>query len=169
MKFKGLLFLTAIAAVCPLVWAAQTGEEYVDQTSKFKLMLMGDWRAVSYNDAVGRQKTEFVYRDRSEGLLKISKEGLSGSVADLIREEEQSLTISLSGFERAASESFGGGSLTGMRFSFYNTRGGRQVANTYYYLKDGNSVWVLRFSGRRGTLDAIRNVTDQIARSFRPM
>jgi hypothetical protein len=169
MKFKGLLYLTAIAVVCPLLAVAQTGEEYVDQAGKFKLMLMGDWRAVSYNDAVGRQKTEFVYRDRSEGLLKVSRENLSGSIADLIREQEQNLTITLSGFERAASESFGGGALSGMRFSFYNTRGGRQVANTYYYLKDGNSVWILRFSGKRGTLDAIRNVTDQIARSFRPV
>jgi hypothetical protein len=169
MKFKGLLFLTAVVAVCPIIAAAQSGEEYVDQASKFKLMLMGDWRAVSYNDAVGRQKTEFVYRDRSEGLLKVSKENLNGSLPDLIRDEEQNLTISLSGFERAASESFGGGPLAGMRFSFYNTRGGRQIANTYYYLKDGNNVWVLRFSGKRGTLDAIRNVTDQIARSFRPI
>ena len=167
MKYKGLLFMTAILVVCPLVRAAQSGEEYIDQASKFKLMLLGDWRAVSYNDAVGRPKTEFVYRDRSEGLLKISKESLSGSIADMVRQEEQNLTISLSGFERSASESFGGGALTGMRLSFYNTRGGRQVANTYYFLKDGDSIWVLRFTGRRGTLDTIRNVTDQIARSFR--
>lgn len=168
MKFKGLLFLTAFLVVCPLV-AAQTGDEYVDQAAKYKLMLVGDWRVVTYNDAVGRQKTEFVYRDRSEGLLKVSKDNLNGAIADMIRQEEQNLTISLSGFERAASESFTGGGLTGMRFSFYNTRGGRQVANTYYYLQDGNSVWVLRFSGKRGTLDTIRNVTDQIARSFRPI
>ena len=168
MKFKGLLFLTAFLVVCPLA-AAQTGDEYVDQAAKYKLMLVGDWRAVTYNDAVGRNKTEFVYRDRSEGLLKIAKDNLNGAIADMIRQEEQNLTISLSGFERAASESFTGGSLTGMRFSFYNTRGGRQIANTYYYLQDGNSVWVLRFSGKRGTLDTIRNVTDQIARSFRPM
>ena len=169
MKHKGLLFMTAILVVCPLAHAAQQGEEYVDQASKFKLMLLGDWRAVSYNDAVGRPKTEFVYRDRSEGLLKISKESLSGSIADMVRQEEQNLTISLAGFERSASETFGGGALTGMRLSFYNTRGGRQVANTYYFLKDGDSIWVLRFSGKRGTLDTIRNVTDQIARSFRSM
>lgn len=168
MKFKGLLFLTAFLLASPLV-AAQTGDEYVDQAAKYKLMLMGDWRAVSYNDAVGRHKTEFVYRDRSEGLLKVSKENLTGTLADLIRQEEQNLTISVSGFERAANESFTGGPLTGIRFSFYNTRGGRQIANTYYYLQDGNSVWVLRFSGKRGTLDTIRNVTDQIARSFRPI
>ncbi|HXG91933.1 MAG TPA: hypothetical protein VNN73_06125 [Blastocatellia bacterium] len=169
MKLKGLLFLTALLMVCPLALGAQNGQEYVDQAGKFKLMLLGDWRAISYNDAVGRQKTEFVYRDRSEGLLKVMQEKLSGSLADMVRQEEENLKIYRSGFERAASENFGGGSLTGMRLSFYSTDGGRQRANTYYYLQDGDSVWVLRFTGKRGTLDTIRNVTDQIARSFRPM
>src|SRR5215216_6994677 len=119
MQYKGLLLMTAFLVVCPLFVAAQSGEEYVDQPSKFKLMLMGDWRAVSYNDAVGRPKTEFVYRDRSEGLLKVSRESLNGSITDLVKQEEQNLTISIPGFERSASETFSGGTLIGMRFSFY--------------------------------------------------
>jgi hypothetical protein len=35
------------------------------------------------------------------------------------------------------------------------------------YLQDKNAVWVLRFTGKRGSLDTVRNLTDQIARSFR--
>ncbi|HKY03794.1 MAG TPA: hypothetical protein VJQ56_02835 [Blastocatellia bacterium] len=169
MKLKGILVSTAFV-IFAAVALAQTGEEYVDKSGKFKLTLVGDWKAVNYEDAVGRRRSEFVYRDRSEGLLKITRESLNGvSLADLVRQEEQNMRTYRAGFESAASEAFGGGGLRGMRFAFYNTDGGRKAAGTYYYLEDGNSVWVLKFTGRRGSLDTIRNLTDQIARSFRPM
>jgi hypothetical protein len=148
---------------------AQSEKEYKDQSGKYKLALQGDWKAVSYNDAVGREKTEFVYRDRSEGLLKISRETLNGALADMVRQEEENLRIYRAGFERAASESFGGGSLSGMRLSFFSTDSGRQTASTFYFLQDKNAVYVLRFTGKRGSLDTIRNITDQIARSFQPI
>lgn len=169
MKHKGLLLLTALFIVCPLAAVAQSEQEFVDSKGKYKINLMGDWRSVSYSDAVGRQKTEFIYRDRSEGLLKIGKENLNGSLADLVRQEEENMRVYRSGFERSASEAFGAGSLRGMRLSFYNTEGSRQIANTYYYLQDGNTVWVFRFMGRRGSLDTNRNLTDQIVRSFRTL
>jgi hypothetical protein len=147
--------------------AALSQSEFVDPDRRYKLAIVGDWRAVTYGDAVGRQKTEFVYGDRSEGLLRVSKEAHNGSIENMIREEEENSRIYRSGFERSATEPFGGGSLNGFRFSFFTTEGGRRVANTYYYLRDGNSVWILKFSGKRGTLDSIRNLTDQIARSFK--
>jgi hypothetical protein len=148
---------------------AQSGPEFTDPAGRYKLSLIGDWRAVSYNDAVGRQKTEFVYRDRSEGLLKISREPLSGSLADAVSQEEENLKIYRPGFEGAARETFGGGALSGIRLSFYSTEGNRKIANTFYYLQDKNAMWVLRFGGKRGTLDTMRNLTDQIARSFRSL
>jgi hypothetical protein len=168
MKYKGLLFVTlvlfiGIASATP----GQNGQEFTDPAGQYKLTLMGDWRAVSYNDAVGRQKTEFVYRDRSEGLLKITRESMSGSLADVARQEEENLKIYRPGFERSASEPFGGGVLSGIRLSFFSTEGNRKMANTFYYLQDKNSVWVLRFTGKRGSLDTVRNLTDQVARSFR--
>ena len=110
-----------------------------------------------------------MYRDRSEGLLKISKENLgSRSVADMAREEEETLKTYKGGLEITGNEPFGGGPLKGIRLSFFYVEGTRKYAATYYYLQDGNSVWVLRFAGRRGALDQIRNITDQMARSFRP-
>ncbi|MFP5263345.1 MAG: hypothetical protein ACLGJB_15695 [Blastocatellia bacterium] len=170
MNLRGLLFLTAIVVgVCPAAIAAQSGQEYEDPAGKYKLVLVGDWKPVTYSDAVGRQKTEFVYRDRSEGLLKISRESLDGSVADMARQEEERLRIYRAGFERSASEAFGGGALAGIRLSFFSTDGGRQNANTYYFLQDKNAVYILRFTGRRGSLDTNRNITDQVARSFRPL
>lgn len=169
MKYKGLWFRTIIllAGMASAV-TAQNAQEFTDPAGQYKLTLMADWRPVSYNDAVGRQKTEFVYRDRSEGLLKIAREPLTGSLADMVRREEENLKIYRSGFEGSSSEPFGGGPLNGIRLSFFSTEGNRKMANTFYYLPDKNAVWVLRFTGKRGSLDAIRNLTDQIARSFRP-
>jgi hypothetical protein len=170
MKYNGLFFLTAIlVGVCAIAGSAQSGQEFTDPAGKYKLLLVGDWKAVTYSDAVGRQKTEFVYRDRSEGLLKITRENLGGTLADMVRREEENLRIYRSGFERSANEAFGGGALSGLRLSFFSTDGGRQNANTYYFLQDKDGVYVLRFTGRRGSLDTNRNISDQVARSFRPM
>ena len=169
MKYRSLLLLIVGLMAFSSAAAAQSSPEFVDKEGKFKLTLVGDWKAVSYSDAVGRQKTEFVYRDRSEGLLKISRENLSGSLSDFIRQEEENLRVYRSGFEAANRETFGGGKLSGVRLAFYSVDSGRRTANSHYYLQDKNAVWVLRFSGKRGGLDTIRNLTDQIARSFQPL
>jgi len=170
MRYRDILitsavFLGVITAIVP----AQGGDEFTDPSGQYKVTLIGDWRPVSYNDAVGRPKTEFVYRDRSEGLLKISRETLPGALTDFVRQEEENFKIYRSGFEGSTKEPFGGGALSGIRLSFFTTEGNRKMANTYYYLQDKNAVWVLRFTGKRGSLDAIRNLTDQVARSFRPV
>jgi len=159
------LFLTTLAVAT----SGQNGRDFNDPTGQYKITLLGEWRAVSYNDAFGRPKTEFVNRDRSDGLLKISRETLGASLAAAVRQEEENLKIYRSGFEGSSTESFGGGALGGIRLSFFSTEGNRKVANTHYYLQDKNAVWVLRFTGKRGELDTGRNVTDQIARSFRAL
>jgi len=168
MRYKGVLLITValLGATFPAL-AAQGGQDFSDPSGQYKISLIGDWRPVSYNDAVGRPKTEFVYRDRSEGLLKISRETLPGALSDFVRQEEENLKIYRSGFEGSVKEPFGGGAIPGIRLSFNTTEGNRKMANTHYYLQDKNAVWVLRFSGKRGSLDAIRNLTDQVARSFR--
>jgi len=169
MKLKGLLFMTALLLnTCEIV-AAQNGQEFVDQDGKFKLILVSDWRAVSYSDAVGRQKTEFINKDRSEGLLKVTQEKLTGTVGEAAQRDEENFRIYHTGFENASTEAFGGGALNGVRISFYYTESGRKLASTNYFLQDGNSVWVLRFTGRRGSLDLLRNQTHQIVRSFPPL
>ncbi len=167
MKVRALLFaaVATIALNCSVT--ALADKEYTDPGGKFKILLIGDWRPVSYSDAVGRQKTEFVYRDRSEGLLKITRESLgSRAVADMVREEEETLKVYKGGLEITGQEPFGGGPLKGIRLSFFYVEGGRKFAATYYYLQDGDGVWVLRFVGKRGAVDTIRNITDQMARSF---
>lgn len=171
MKIKGLLLLTAlIIFLSPSVGRAQTTQEFTDPDGKYKITLVGDWKPVSYSDAVGRAKLEFVYGDRSEGLLKITKEKLNGvNAAGKAREEEENLKMYRAGFERASTEHFDAGALDGARFAFYSADGGRKTASAFYYLKDGDYVWILRFTGRRGVIDTIRNVTDRMVRSFTPL
>jgi hypothetical protein len=171
MKIKGLLYLTALIIFSVSgVSLAQSSQEFTDPAGKYKITLIGDWKAVSYNDAVGRSKLEFVYGDRSEGLLKITKEKLNGiDLAGKVREEQANLQMYRAGFERASTEQFDAGSLDGRRFAFYSADGGRKSASAFYFLQDGDYVWVLRFTGRRGVLDTIRNVTDRMARGFTPL
>lgn len=169
MKRRSVMLVTLIAVIVlgPSA-SAQNAQEFSDPAGQYKLTLIGDWRSVSYKDAVGRDKTEFVFRDRSEGLLRISREALNAPLADMVHQEEESLKIYRAGFERASSEPFGGaGGLSGIRLSFFSMEGGRRMAHTFYYLEEKNGVWVLRFSGKRGVLDAVRNVTDLVARSFK--
>ena len=170
MKSKGLLFMAAfIISAFSVIADAQDGQAYVDKAGGYKLSLYGDWRAVNYNDAVGRAKTEFVFRDRSEGLMKISSQPLQGALANMVQAEEENQRIYRAGFERAASETFGGGTLNGMRLSFYTTEGPRQLAHTIYFIQDKNTIYVLRFTGKRGVLDRNRNISDHVARSFQPL
>jgi hypothetical protein len=150
--------------------AAQSGQLYEDVVDKFSIKMIGDWRAVSYSDAAGRQKTDFVYRDRSEGLLRISKESMgSKTVSDFAHDIEEEMRVSHQGFESASTEEFGGGALQGVRLSYFYVSTGRPTAETDYFLKDGDQLWELRFTGHRGELDQDRNVTDEMARSFRPL
>jgi ABC-type amino acid transport substrate-binding protein len=171
MKLRSLIYISALL-ICLMgsPSPAQSGEEYVDPDGKFKIMLFGDWKAVTYNDAVGRQRTDFVYRDRREGLLKIVSASLdSGSLEELVRNDEMTSRTYRPGYVAGSNEPFGGGGHDGIRVSFYTTERYRQLANTTYYLKDGARVWVLKFIGPKGTLDTMRNITDQMARSFRAM
>ena len=139
------MVLVAVLAFSSVA-AAQAGQEFADKEGKFKLTLVGDWKAVSYNDAVGRQKTEFVYRDRSEGLLKISREALTGSIADMIRQEEENLRIYRSGFEGASREPLAV-ETERIRLSVYSVT--VAVARQHFTSSGKNAVGVLKFTGKR--------------------
>ncbi len=171
MRLRTLFLVALLFISIPAGTAlAQSGEEYTDPGGRFKITLQGDWKAITYSDAVGRQKTEFVYRDRRVGLLKISSMSLSGgTLSDMVRQDDENQRTYRAGYVPGSNEDFGGGGLSGVRLAFYTTESYKQVANTTYYLKDGNRVWVLKFTGPKGTLDTMRNLTDQMARSFRPL
>ena len=77
MKYIPLLFLF-LATPPGVTLLAQSEREVIDKARNFKITLFGDWKPISYTDAVGRQKTDFIFQgNRQEGLLTIASEALS--------------------------------------------------------------------------------------------
>jgi hypothetical protein len=143
----------------------QSDQEFVNKTENYTIVLAADWRPQSYTDAVGRQKTEFVFHQRAQGLLTITKESLIGSLSDRVRNDQNDMRL------RCASvyfseDKFDAGQLSGIRVAVYYVQDSRKVVGTYYYLQDRDSVWVLRFTGEATSTGITREITDRMARSF---
>ena len=116
----------------------------------------------------GHRHTRFVYRGGGDWRLRIRREMLDRGVtpAALADEEEQELRF-LPGYVENGREPFAG-YLSGTRLTYEYSEGGRLMAGRKYYLQaDKQTVYVLRFTGARGRLAALRTETDSIARSFR--
>jgi hypothetical protein len=54
-----LSLISILVGTCSFTMA-QAERGFIDKANGFKITLVGNWRAVPYTDAVGRQKTEFV-------------------------------------------------------------------------------------------------------------
>ncbi len=140
-----------------------------DAGSDYALDLSAGWEQTSFVDGAKIKRTEYVYGDRSKGLLKVrrlrteSSEPLETTVSNDV---DGSLKFQ-PGYVQGRREAFGGGAMTGFLVQYDFTRGGKPMLGRNYYLKSGDgSVWVLQFTGDRTTLGEIRNLTDQMARSF---
>ena len=167
MNLKVVLSLISIFAcsgVSPSM--AQSEREFIDKANGFKITIVGNWRAAPYTDAIGRQKTEFVYEDRGQGLLRIARENLrNGSVQDIVRREIDDFALCYS-CVFTGQEAFAGGSLSGIRVALYYIEGDRRILGTFYFLQDKEAVWILRFNGRPGSPGMAHDITDRMARSF---
>lgn len=117
----------------------------------------------------GSSNVEYVYGDRRDGHLEIRKVTIAAGelISDVIlREQEQKLQF-LPGFVAGKEENFAG-ALKGKVFNFEFVRSGRNISGRYYFLKsDDTTLYVVRFTGERDKLKAIRNQTDSIARTFK--
>lgn len=109
---------------------------------------------------------EFVYVDRMDSHLEVRKASVAAAtpMADIIRDEEQKLKFML-GFVAGKEESISG-KLSGTVFNFEFTRAGRPMAGRFYFLRSGNTVYILRFTGMRDKLRSVRHHADRIARTF---
>lgn len=167
MNVRVLLSLIPIlVGGCLTASMAQAEREFVDRANGFKITLVGNWRAVPYTDAVGRQKTEFVYENRDQGLLRIARENLRGSaLQDVVRREIDGFTLCYS-CVFTGQEAFAGDSLSGIRVALYYVEGDRRIVGTLYFLQEKEAVWILRFNGRAGSPGMAREITDTMARSF---
>ncbi|HKA21631.1 MAG TPA: hypothetical protein VKN18_25365 [Blastocatellia bacterium] len=164
---------TKLRVFCSFLWffisawpLALAQSDYIDKANGFKIRLTGNWRAETYTDAVGRQKTEFVCESRSQGLLRITREDLRGvSLRDLARKEIANFELCNS-CVTTGQEEFAGESLSGIRVTVHYAEGNRRLIATLYFLQERNAAWILRFNGLAGVPGMSQAVTDTVARSF---
>ena len=166
--------LTLGFALCLLVTSAVVTQaafqqySYTSPKADFTIELpSGTWRNVGEPDDV-HQHTEFIYGDRNDGYLRIRKEALTEgtSVRDFALRDQDERTRFLPGFVSGKDEPFNG-RLDGVTLSYEFTQAGKPMSGHSYYVKaDPRTVYVLRFTGLRQKLIAIRNQTDSIARSL---
>jgi hypothetical protein len=124
----------------------------------------GKWKVVK--NAASGGNVEFVYGDRNDGHLEIRKQSAPANtpMADIIRDQEDKLQFK-PGYVAGKQENFVG-KLRGTVFSFEFVQSGRAMSGRYYFLRSGDSVYVLRFTGFQDSLRSIRPDTDLMARSF---
>ena len=162
-----------IFIACALVFAspapAQDGaQKYTNERLEYTLELPNaKWRALTRPDSV-HNHTEFIYGDRSDGLLRIRKEVVDAgtTAADLSRRDHDLKLRFQPGYVEGKEERFPG-RINGVTSSYEYTGGGKAMIGRIYYLQaDNRTVYVLHFTGARSILSLLRNQTDAIARSF---
>src|ERR1041385_69192 len=161
--FGLLLFITPAG----LTHAAFQEYSYTSPKADFTIEFpSGTWKKTGEPDDV-HQHTEFIYGDRNAGYLRIRKEAITEGLA--IREfalrDQDEKTRFLPGFVSGKDDPFNG-RVDGVTVSYEFTQAGKAMSGRSYYLQsDAHTVYVLRFTGLRQKLIAIRNQTDFIARS----
>jgi len=161
------LFVLMTPAV--LSHAAFQEYSYTSPKADFTIDLpSGTWRKTGEPDDV-HQHTEFIYGDRNEGYLRIRKEAMTEGtpIREFALRDQDERTRFLPGFVSGKDEHFDG-RIDGWTMSYEFTQAGKPMSGRSYYLQsDPRTVYVLRFTGLRQKLIAIRNQTDFIARSLK--
>lgn len=159
--YKKLLFAALAVFTLAGAAAAQNRTTFSDPTAEFTFEVPDDkWKVV------GKSPVSLVYTTANDGDLEIRKLtlALSRPLAELMKSEEVKLQF-LRGFVAGKDENFSGV----MRGSVYNyefVSSGRGKAGRFYYLRDGDTVYVLRFTGYADKLRSLRTQTDMMARTF---
>lgn len=121
------------------------------------------WKMVKSGAA---SNVELVYGDRNDGHLEIRKisSPRNTPMGDVIRDQEDKLQFQ-TGYVAGKQENFNG-KLSGSIFNYEFLRSGRSMSGRMYFLRSGDSIYILRFTGFQDSLRAIRTETDMIGRSF---
>jgi hypothetical protein len=161
-----IAFLAIVASVIAV--SAQT-TTFSDPNADYKFEIPdAKWKLTVKPSATNRN-AEMVFVDRNDGHLEIRKVSSPAktSIADVIREEEIKLQFN-PGYVAGKDENFAG-KLAGGVFNYEYVKAGRPMAGRFYFLRSGDAVYVLRFTGFRDKLRSIRNQTDIMARTFEPV
>lgn len=110
--------------------------------------------------------TNLVFGTSREGDLEIRKITAPAAkpLIDVMKDEEESLQF-VPGFVAGKDETFNG-ILRGSVYNYEFVKSGRPMAGRFYFLRSGDTVYVLRFTGYTNNLRSLRVQTDIIARTF---
>jgi protein involved in ribonucleotide reduction len=152
-----LLFSAAFCLLLTVSAFAQTGT-FSDPNVEYTFMVPDSAWKQTVKPSTTSPNVEYVFKERSEGHLEVRKVTVKSgeTLADIMSGEEQRLQF-LPGFVAGKEENFNGEFV----------RAGRNMSGRFYFLQaDANTIYILRFAGRRDNLRSIRNQTDSIARTF---
>lgn len=159
-----------LASALPASAQDEGAQKYTNDRLEYALELPNSkWRALTRPDSV-HNHTEFIYGDRSDGLLRIRKEVVDAgtTAADLARRDHDLKFRFQPGYvESKDKEAKFIGRINGVTSAYEYTGSGKAMIGRIYYLQaDNRTIYVLHFTGTRDKLPLLRNQTDGIARSF---
>lgn len=170
---KGILtvLMTLVTGVLLVSPAFSQDQSYVfdDPIIDYKVELPNPTWKITMRPSETSRNVAFTYGDRNSGYLEIRKLTVRADMlmADVIADEETKLRFE-KGFVAGKEENFAG-KLTGRVYNCEFVKQGRNVSGRFYFLKDTKSpttIYLLRFTGFKEKLMALRNETDYIARKF---
>lgn len=157
---KKLLFAVIALFALATVAAAQRST-FSDPNIEFTFEIPDEkWKVV------GRSPVNLVYTTANEGDLEIRKITAPANrpIAEVMKAEEEKLQF-LRGFVAGKDENFNG-ALRGAIYNYEFVRSGRNMSGRFYYLRSGDTVYVLRFTAYADKLRSLRTQTDMMARTF---
>lgn len=163
--FKNSLLISLVFA---FVLSVNGQKDFSDPNVEYIFTLPNDTWKMTVKPSEVSPNVEFVYDTKNNGHLEIRKIRIEENTlyGDIIKQEELSLLLKPS-YVAGREENFQG-FLSGRVFNYEFLRSGETVSGRHYLLKaDTRTIYVLRFTGFRDALRAIRAQTDSIARTFR--
>lgn len=165
---RSIMFIACALFITLPSLAQEAAQPYTNERLEYALELPNaKWRALTRPDSV-HNHIEFIYGDRSDGLLRVRKEVVdpATTVTDLSRRDQDQKLRFQPGYVEGKEEKFVG-RINGVTASYEYTGGGKAMTGRIYYLRaDNRTVYVLHFTGARDKLSLLRSQTDAIARSF---
>jgi hypothetical protein len=161
LRFMFVGVIALLGAVAGFAQTSTFSDSAVDYTFEIP-----DTRWKMTVKPTAKEDLEYVFVERNEGHLEIRKLNYPATkgMHEILRDEETKLRFN-PGFVAGKDETFGG-KLSGGILNFEFVRSGRPMAGRFYFLRSGDSVYALRFTGYRDKLRSIRNQSDIIARTF---
>lgn len=161
-----VLIAAAVLLFAGLDSYSQGTETFSDPNVEYSFEIPDAKWKMTAKPSVTNPNVEFVYVDRLDGHLEVRKVSSprTSPISDVIKDEEQKVQF-LPGYVAGREENFGG-KLNGAVFNFEFVRAGRPMSGRFYFLRSGESVYILRFTGMREKLRSIKHHTDMIARTF---